>query len=128
MKHKNREYQLCKNLAIYMRLQHRGVPYHFDMAGLNLSKVQAGMMKGIQGMSKFPDLFIAEPRGMYHGMFLEIKHEDAYVFKKDGTVIADDHLQGQASTMALLNLKGYYSSFGIGFDDCKNKIDKYLKL
>jgi hypothetical protein len=83
----NREYQICKNIAIYMRQQYPDVIFHFDLAGLNLSKAQAGMMKAIQGGRGWPDLFIAEIRTIfreedelpfgtqYHGLFIEVKKE-----------------------------------------------------
>ena len=78
----NREYQICKNIATYMRLQYPAVIFHFDLAGLNLSRAQAGMMKMIQGGRGWPDLFIAEPRGVYHGLFIEIKPEDTKLYNK----------------------------------------------
>ena len=81
----NREYQICKDIAIYMRLQYPNIIFHFDLAGLNLSRAQAGMMKAIQGGRGYPDLFIAEPRLIfrddddlpfgtnYYGLFIEVK-------------------------------------------------------
>jgi len=123
---RKKEYELCKAIASYMRMQYPHVLYHFDLAGLNLSRAQAGMMKGIQGVRGFPDLQILEARGGYHGLFLEVKHADVKVFKEDGSMYADKHREEQAETHTKLNLKGYLSRFAVGFDDAKEKIDNYL--
>lgn len=86
------------------------------------------MMKGIQGIRGFPDLQILEARGNYHGLFLEVKHSGVKVFKEDGSMYADKHREEQANTHVKLNLKGYLTKFAVGFDDAKEKIDKYLSL
>lgn len=41
-------------------------------------KVEAGIMKGEGVLAGVSDLFLMEPRGMYHGMFIEMK------FRKNG--------------------------------------------
>jgi len=128
MSRSSEEYKLCKAISQYLRLQYPGLMFHWDYAGLNLSRAQAGMMKGIQGVDKYPDLFIAEPKGVYHGLFLEVKHSKVKVFKQDGSIVANEHIQGQATTLAKLNLKGYLSQFAVGFDDVKAKLDKYMSL
>lgn len=128
MAHNKKEYELCKDIATYMRAQYPNVLYHYDLAGLNLSRAQAGMMKAIQGIGGFPDLHILEARGVYHGLFLEIKHADAKVFKEDGSLYANPHHYNQSVTHSKLNLKGYLCRFAVGFDDAKKKIDDYLKL
>jgi hypothetical protein len=122
----NREYQICKDIAIYMRLQYPNVIFHFDLAGLNLSRAQAGMMKSIQGGRGWPDLFIVEPKEPFHGLFIEIKVEDQKTTKKDGTYITP-HIEEQANMLQRLRGRLYKTSFGIGFDDCKKIIDDYLK-
>ncbi len=127
-KRNNKEYEVCKTIAKYMKLQYPHTSYHFDLAGQNLSKAQAGMMKAIQGLEKFPDFFLMEARGEYIGLFLEVKHKDKKVFKQDGSILADEHLQGQATTLTKLSLKGYRARFAIGFDECKKMIDAYMSL
>jgi hypothetical protein len=46
--------------------------------------------------------------------------------KKDGTY-ATPHLAEQTETLSRLRGKGYVSHLGIGFDNCKEIIDQYLK-
>jgi hypothetical protein len=122
----DREYQLSWQLAYYLRAQYPTVMFRHDMAGLKLSKAQAGKNKVIQNGKGWPDLFLAEPRGPYHGFFLELKIEGTCIFKTDGKTPLNDHIADQMDVIRRLVLKGYHASFGIGFDDCKFKIDNYL--
>jgi hypothetical protein len=122
----NREYQICKDIAYYMRLQYPDIIYRFDMAGLNLSMAQAGMNKAIQCGKGWPDLFIAEKRRPYSGFFLELKAEGVKLQNKDLSY-ATPHLKEQYEMLYRLRLKGYWSDFAVGFDEAKKKIDYYLK-
>ena len=121
----NREYQICKDIAIYMRLQYPNVLFHFDLAGLNLSRAQAGMMKAIQGNRGFPDLFIAEAKNGYSGCFIEVKVEGIKLYKKNFEAITP-HVDEQLEFQDILRIKGYKCDFGIGWDECKLLIDQYL--
>jgi len=121
------EYNLCKAIADYLRLQYPHVEYRFDLAGLCLSKAQAGMNKALQKRRGFPDLQIMEPRGQYHGAFFEIKAEGVRSEKKNGE-FASDHIEEQAAYLSRLMERGYYARFVVGFDDAKSKIDYYINL
>lgn len=121
------EYILCRQIACYLRSKYPNVIYHFDLAGLNLSKAQAGMMKGIQGKRGWPDLFIAEVKGKYHGLFIELKPEGTKLLKGNGDY-ATSHITEQANMIIALNRKGYYASFSCGYDNTIPLIDWYLNL
>jgi hypothetical protein len=108
-----------------MRSQYPKVLFHFDLAGLNLSRAQAGMMKAIQGGRGWPDLFIAEPKGIFHGLFLEIKPEGTKLYKKN-TLPATPHLEEQETCLFVLEYNEYYAQFVCGFDEAKVMIDEYL--
>lgn len=120
------EYRLCFHVSRYLGLQYPKIVYHFDYAGLNLTKAQAGKMKAIQGGRGFPDLFIAEPRGIYKGLFLELKAEGTNIFKRDGETFATPHIAEQSAMIDALSRRGYASSFAVGFDEAKQLIDAYL--
>ena len=126
MRNDNPEYRLYQGIALYLKLQYPKVLYHFDPTGLNLSKAQAGMLKGIQRDRGYPDLFIIEPRKGYHGMFLELKPEGTRIIKVNG-VPANPHIKEQADYIMGLHNLGYSANFAVGFDDAKKKIDEYLK-
>ena len=122
---KNPEYNLYKQIATYMSYQYPHIIYRFDMAGLNLSKAQAGMNKAIQKVRGYPDLFIAFPSNGKSGMFLELKAEGTKLCKKDGSA-ASPHIEEQMDCLFKLRDWGYYADFAVGFDDAQDKIDDYL--
>ena len=123
----DKEYQLCKQVAAYLNLQYPRIIYHFDYAGLNLSKAQAGRMKVIQGQRGWPDLFIAEARGSYHGLFIELKAEGTKLFKQRvSPEYTTPHIAEQAEMLRSLDNKDYETHFAIGFDHVKKIIDDYL--
>lgn len=119
------EYELSKAVSTYLKLQYPDVIFRFDMAGLNLSKAQAGMNKVIQRGTGYPDLFIAEPRDGHHGLFIELKKEGTKLYNKNYQY-KSEHLIAQAEMIEALKAKGYWAAFGVGFDDCKYLIDAYL--
>lgn len=127
----DKEYQLAKAVSTYLKLQYPDVIFHFDYAGLKLTKTQAGKMKAIQGERGWPDLFIAEKRNRidsstpYNGLFIELKIAGTKLFKRNGSY-ATPHIAEQSKMLVLLSEKGYKCRFGIGFDDVKMIIDEYL--
>jgi hypothetical protein len=130
----NREYQICRDIATYLRLKYPNIIFHFDLAGLNLSRAQAGMMKSIQGSRGWPDLFIAyahlekigeDQAKLWHGLFIEVKKENTVLYKTNGEP-KTDHIKEQIECLNNLEKYGYKTHFGIGFDDCKKIIDEYL--
>lgn len=139
MKRENKEYQLCKAVAYYLRMQYPKVIYHFDLTGLNLSVAQARMSKAIQHSKGWPDLFIAhhktsaiklsdtEYRGeILLGLFIELKAEGTRLTKRDGNW-ASPHIDEQAEMLDNLRNAGYMAEFACGFDEAKELIDNYLK-
>lgn len=119
------EYILSRQVAYYIRAQYPKVMFHFDPTGMKLTKTQAGMLKAIQGGRGWPDLFIAEPRGKYKGLFIELKQECARIQKVNGDSVTT-HLAEQKECMGKLSERGYKATFGIGFNQCKRIIDEYL--
>ena len=133
----DREYEIYKAIATYLKLQFPKVIYRFDMAGNNLSVAQAGKNKAIQCCKGYPDLMICKPRFtvdnsgcvviQYSGAYLEIKKEGTKLFKKDGKTFVSEHVEEQAEMIEKLKEAGYYASFAIGLDDCLRQINDYLK-
>lgn len=122
----NKEYQLYKDVAAYLRLQYPKVMYHFDLTGVNLSRAQAGMTKAIQCSSGYPDLFIAEPRKGSHGLYLELKAEGTRLFKRN-LDFATVRLAQQSRVLYDLRQRGYDAWFAVGFEEAKRLIDEYLR-
>ena len=136
-----REHDIYKMIADYLRYQYPTVIYRFDLAAdLKLTMGQASKHKRLQRYRGYPDLFIAEPKKVviskgehtrlvagYHGLFIELKREGTRIFKKDGALVADDHIREQFDMLHDLRAKGYAAEFAIGFDEAKKLIDDYMK-
>lgn len=132
-----REHDLYKMVADYLRYQYPTVIYRFDLAAdLKLTMGQARKHKRLQHYRGYPDLFIAETvivkkkDGTYEGLsglFVELKREGTRIFKKDGKLVADEHIREQFDMLHDLRARGYAAEFACGFDEAKKLIDDYMK-
>lgn len=124
-------------VADYLRLRYPNVLFHSDYgSGLRLTPGQAVKQKRLQGGRRaWPDMFIAVPRiitksnGNYvvkPGLFLELKRPDVKIRKKNGDLVANEHIREQAALLDELSKRGYEAYFACGFDEAKKIIDKYL--
>lgn len=121
------EHDLYTMLADYLRYNYKSIIWRFDLAAdLKLTIGQARKHKRLQQHRGYPDLFIAEPRGEYHGVYIELKKAGTRIFKKDGTLVADQHIREQFDLLEKLRRKGYVAEFACGFDEAKEIIDRYL--
>ena len=59
-------------------------------------------------------------------LFIEIKKKGVAIFKKDGTLRSDQHLEQQNKVLIMLHRAGYKATFGVGLDQCIDIIDNYL--
>lgn len=128
------ELELQAQVADYIRLRYPSVIFHSDFgSGIKLTMGQAIKQKRLNGGRRaWPDMFIAEPvprsfPNVYHGLFIELKREGTRIYKKDGRLVADEHIREQFDMLADLRHKGYAAEFAIGFDEAKKLIDDYLK-
>lgn len=113
----------------YLRYQYPSVLFRTDYAaGLKLTMGQAIRHKRLQAVRAWPDLQVCEPRGKYHGLFLELKREGATVRLKNGSLSSNPHIVEQAAILRDLRSRGYYADFGIGFIHAKQLIDWYLRI
>ena len=124
------EHDLYGLIADYIKVRYPNVIYRFDLAAdLKLTIGQARKHKRLQKYRGYPDLFIAEPtyhKGEYSGLYLELKKEGTRIFKKDGTLVADEHIREQFDMLAELRNRRYAAEFACGFDEAKKIIDEYL--
>lgn len=123
-------------VADYLRLRYPNVLFHSDYgSGLRLTPGQAVKQKRLQGGRRaWPDMFIAEamPKMGYkgimiwYGLFLELKRSDVKIRKKNGDLVANEHIREQAALLDELRKRGYKAEFACGFDEAKKIIDEYL--
>lgn len=128
MSRKYPEFELQAQICQWLDYQHPNVEYMSDtVAFLKLTMPQAIRNKKIQKAGfKCPDLILFEPRGEYHGMFIELKVTTPW--KKNGDLKKSDHLAGQWKTILALRERGYWADFSWGFERTTELINKYLKL
>ena len=144
------EADLQVQVADYLRLQYPKVMFHSDFgSGIKLTMGQAIKQKRQNGGRRaWPDMFIAEPalviedkkrknedgviyiesytEERYNGLFIELKKAGTRIFKKDGTLVADEHIREQFDVLEQLRKRGYMAEFACGFDEAKKIIDGYL--
>ena len=131
-----KEQALLLKIVIYLKLQYLNLIYRIDLAAdIKLTMGQAAMHKWLQMRERgYPDIFIAEPRNGYHGLYIELKINKEQVYRQDGTYrktrnkkTGKCHIQEQHEMHERLRKKRYYVVWGFGFDDTKKKIDLYLR-
>ncbi|MBT8161455.1 MULTISPECIES: hypothetical protein [Arthrobacter] len=115
----------------YLKLRYSWAIFRTDFAaGLKLPAAVAIRHSKLQSGSGFPDLFIYEPAhvlyGEYHGLALELKAEGVELYKKDGALRANPHVEEQAAVLQKLRERGYDAHFAVGFDQAREKIDLYM--
>lgn len=124
-KRENKEYQTCKAISQYLRLKYPNVLFHWDLAGLNLSRAQAGLMKAIQGCKGWPDLMILHPTSK-KVLFIEVKAEGVKLTNRNGTGYATPHLAEQAETIMKIRGVKHKAMFSIGLDQALIHITSFL--
>lgn len=62
----------------------------------------------------------------YAGLMIELKRPGTRIYKKDGTLVADQHIREQFDVLEQLRKRGYVAEFACGFDEAKKIIDGYL--
>ena len=118
------EEQIQFQIFEYLSLQYPGVVAISEPSGLRVSMGLARKLKKLRSRHTQLDIFLMEPRNGYHALCIELKAKNIY--KKDGTLFKDEHLEDQQRTIDLLNSKGYYATFAVGFPETKQIIDDYL--
>ncbi len=123
------EQTLHTKVAWYLRHNYPNVIFRTDFAaGIKMTMGQAVKHKALQSSRAYPDLFIAYPTEEYHGLFIELKADNAKVYLKDGTLSKEKHIQEQEAMLDRLRALGYRASFAKGFDQAKELIDDYIGL
>ncbi len=134
-----KEETLHLKVCDYLRKNYPDVLFRTDFSsGMKMSPGQAAKHKKFQKSRAWPDLFIAESGvvefkedGLIvnlrkNGMFLELKAEGTRLYKKDGTLRKNKHIEEQAEILDKLNKSGYYARFAVGYDEAIRIITNYL--
>lgn len=92
-------------LELLFHIPNGGKRNALEAAHLKRQGVKAGV----------PDLFLPVPRGVYHGLFIELK------------VGKNKQTENQKHWQQLLTEQGYISLVCYGWEEAVEKIEKYLK-
>lgn len=126
-----KEEKLQTQVAKYLKLQYPNVLFMTSASGVKLTMGQAVTLKAHQNPAKgWPDIYImqvSKKEGkVLAGLFIELKSDSARLFKKDGTLVRNEHLETQNNVHHLLRKRGYFAVFSQGFEETKKLIDWYL--
>lgn len=97
-------------------------------ANIKMTFSQAIKYKSLGITSKYPDIFICEPRGIYHGLFIELKTIETKLYKVRTPEFANTHIEGQAFRLQNLNLRNYFADFTRGQEETEILINEYMFL
>ena len=134
-----KEETLHLKVCDYLRKNYPDVLFRTDFSsGMKMSPWQAAKHKKFQKSRAWPDLFIAESGVVKfeegnlivnlrkNGMFLELKADGVKLYKKDGTLRKNKHIEEQAEMLEKLRNENYYAEFAIGYEDAIEQIREYL--
>lgn len=121
-----REEALHAAVCRYIKYQYPNVLFNTDLSGVRLTPGLAGKVKHLRSGKGYPDLVIYEPRGEYHGLFIELKAEGERIWKRNGDP-SNPHIAQQETTMNALRARGYACAFCIGIDQAIEEINTYLR-
>lgn len=134
-----KEETLHLKICDYLRKNYPDVLFRTDFSsGMKMSPWQAAKHKKFQKSRAWPDLFIAESGVVKfkegplivnlrkNGMFLELKADGVKLYKKDGTLRKNKHIEEQAEMLEKLRNGNYYAEFAIGYKDAIEQIHEYL--
>ena len=115
-----------KALIQYLAVAYPKAEYRTDKDGVFIKGNWAAKNEGKQGKKGFPDVVVKTPSGKYRGLVLEVKDEGVTVWKKDGTLRKDPHLQDQLDWLEWFRFLDCDADFVIGFEEGKKRIDNYF--
>ncbi len=78
---------------------------------------EAVKLKAEGVLAGFPDLIVAEPRGRYHGLYVEMKRDRQAPVRDDQVVM-----------LRRLRTRGYKTIVGYGVDHAWPLVEEYLSL
>ncbi|MDI6787576.1 MAG: VRR-NUC domain-containing protein [Planctomycetota bacterium] len=117
----NPEFIIQCQLIQWLKYQYPDVLFNADCGGVRygggLQAILRGKRMKAAGKSKgFPDIFIPETRGGYHGLFIELKTISGHINPE------------QTRWLTELNNRHYMAKVCYGFDAAQKIITEYLNL
>jgi hypothetical protein len=123
---KNFETKVQIDVSEYIKDKFPDVIFTAESSGIKLTMGQSIVAKRCRSSRGLPDIWIVEPRKGYAGCFLELKKDDVKIYKKNGELRNEKHLQEQEEISYRLKQKGYFCEFAVGYDEAVKIVDWYL--
>lgn len=114
-----------KNFQDWLRKNYPDVRFTADFVGHAESLTNICHIHRAENFTT-PDLMIFEPAHGYHGIFMEFKTTAFKLYKKDGSLYKQAHIEDQLKTLLQLRSKGYYADFTPGFEHAKKVWSAYI--
>ena len=111
------EFEHQKRLTEYIDTKHPEILWSASAGGARTSITEAKRLKASGYKRGFPDVFIYEPRGPFHGLSIEMKREKGGVVSKHQKQWKED-----------LSERSYLSTIAKGFDHAVQILEDYLSL
>lgn len=118
------EQYLHQSVCHYLKTQYPFVIFTSEPSGLYVTPGQARTLKSMRSCAGLPDLWILQPSAHYYGLFLELKATNIY--KKNGKLKKNEHVEMQANVLHMLRSLGYWANFAVGMDEAVSCIDNYM--
>lgn len=121
------ELQHHKEVTKWLKRNYKDLIFRTDYsAGLKLTIGQAKTHYALQSGRAYPDLWIAKPVGVYHGLYIELKKDGVKIILNDGSLTTDKHIREQAKVLEYLARQGYAAAFAVGHTQAKQIIKDYM--
>ena len=126
---KREEKRIASALAKWLFSKHRDQVWRLDSAAdMKMTIGQARQNKILNPHRGYPDFFLLNAKSGFNGLYIEIKTSSKEVYKLNGEIRKNLHIQEQDFMLRILEKKGYKAVFGFGLNHCKEIIENYLKL
>lgn len=114
----------CTQMALieWFRIQY---PFYYDIP-IKITNEGEAMHGYAHEMGLNPgasDLFFPIPKGIYCGLFLEIK-KDGFTFSSSTKA----HIARQLSFLNKMRIMGYWAEMGVGIDQCIEIVKHYMLI
>jgi hypothetical protein len=130
----NNEYHIQVALVQWLHVQYPKMLFTISPSGMKLNIGQAVKLKRMGYRAGTPDLAILEPRGGFHGLFIELKTEDGVLQPNQEELFIelkteDGVLQpNQKEFLRELIDRKYHATICFGFDEAQRTIINYMKM
>lgn len=116
----------------YLHLKYPDVEFFSDLSSAgSQTKYMQGIVKILKSNSGWPDTKIYEPIGKYVGCAIEVKKipktQGESIWKLDGTLKADEHVENQDLMHKKLRKRGWAVYFAEGADQAIDIWEHYAK-